>query len=147
MNGLPNSRACVDAKLVIKLALDEESSDKARARWEQWRNEDAEIVAPSLLFHEVTSTLRNKVYRGVMVYDEATEALEALLSLPITVIEVPNRHERAWELATRFSRPSAYDANYLVVAEAMECAFWTADRRLYNAVKEGFPAINLVGPD
>jgi len=42
-------------------------------------------------------------------------------------------------LATHFNRPTAYDAHYLALAEMLGCEFWTADRRLYNAVKEELP--------
>jgi predicted nucleic acid-binding protein len=130
---------------VIKLALVEESSERAREQWAQWRKDDAEVVAPPLLLYEITSTLRNKVHRALVLHDEADEALGELLNLPIALISPPDIHERAWELATRFNQPTAYDANYLAVAEALDCPFWTADRRLYNAVKQEFPAIQLVG--
>jgi predicted nucleic acid-binding protein len=39
-------------------------------------------------------------------------------------------------LATRFNRPATYDAHYLALAEMMDCEFWTADERLFNAVRD-----------
>jgi predicted nucleic acid-binding protein len=142
---LTNSGVCVDSNLVIKLAIDEESSDDARERWSEWRRNDTEVVAPSLLYYEVTSALRNKVHRGLVLLDEALDALTELLNLPISVIYTPDIHERAWRLSTTFGRPNAYDAYYLAVAEIVDCPLWTADRRLANAVSGFDPGIHLVG--
>jgi predicted nucleic acid-binding protein len=36
----------------------------------------------------------------------------------------------------RLKRASAYDSYYLVLAQALECDFWTADKRLFNALQE-----------
>ena len=52
---------------------------------------------------------------------------------------------RAFELATRFRRPAAYDAHYLALAEHLACPFWTADERLYNSVRDSFPLIRWLG--
>ena len=48
-------------------------------------------------------------------------------------------------LAARFNRPAAYDAHYLALAEMMNCEFWTADRRLFNVVKDELPWVRWLG--
>jgi hypothetical protein len=35
----------------------------------------------------------------------------------------------------QFSLPATYDAHYLALAERENCEFWTADTRLFNAIK------------
>jgi len=142
---LTKSTVCVDANLVIKLAIEEEASDRAREKWAEWQRGDTEVVAPSLLPYEVTSVLRNKVHRGLVLPDEASDALAELLSLPVSVISAPDIHQRAWRLATEFGRPNAYDAHYLAVAEMMNCPFWTADRRLATAVAGFASGVHVVG--
>ena len=52
---------------------------------------------------------------------------------------------RGYELATQFNRPTAYDAQYLAVAERLQCEFWTVDERLYNAVKQALPWVKWLG--
>jgi predicted nucleic acid-binding protein len=42
----------------------------------------------------------------------------------------------AFDWTLRLKRASAYDSYYLVLAQALECDFWTADKRLFNALKE-----------
>lgn len=142
---MTNSRVCVDASLLVKLAVTEDDSDIARGLWAKWVAESTEIAAPRLLHYEITSTLRNKAYRGTLSTEEAETALEKLLKLRVSIVEPPGLHVAGWKLATQLNRPTAYDANYLAVAEALDCPLWTADRRLYNAVKQEFPAIQLIG--
>ena len=48
-------------------------------------------------------------------------------------------------LATRFNRPTAYDAKYLALAEMMNCEFWTADERLFNAVRDELSWVRWLG--
>ena len=42
-------------------------------------------------------------------------------------------------------REERVDAYYLALAEMERCEFWTADERLYNSVKDGFPLIHWLG--
>jgi predicted nucleic acid-binding protein len=35
----------------------------------------------------------------------------------------------------RLKRASAYDSYYLALAQVLECDFWTADKRLFNALQ------------
>jgi predicted nucleic acid-binding protein len=53
--------------------------------------------------------------------------------------------KRAYELATQFDRPTAYDSQYLAVAERYQCDFWTADERLFNAVTASLPKVRWLG--
>lgn len=48
-------------------------------------------------------------------------------------------------LATEYNRPTAYDAQYLALAERLSCEFWTVDERLFNGVKDRFSAIRWLG--
>ncbi|GIV76846.1 MAG: hypothetical protein KatS3mg050_1240 [Litorilinea sp.] len=51
----------------------------------------------------------------------------------------------AWELAKQFNQPRAYDTAYLALAQLHQCDFWTADEKLYNAVKDALPWVKWVG--
>ncbi len=39
----------------------------------------------------------------------------------------------------------SYDAHYLALAEHLGCEFWTADKRLHNAVHEKLPWVRGLG--
>jgi predicted nucleic acid-binding protein len=60
-------------------------------------------------------------------------------------LDPPGLSEQALELAVRFNRPAAYAAHYLALAEHLGCPFWTADERLYNAVRPDLPYIQWLG--
>ena len=139
------SLACVDAGVLIKLVVAEEDSDRADALWEQWKEDGVKVVAPALLLFELTSVLRNKVHRGLLNLEEGEKAFDAVHRLPVQVLAPSNLHRRAWELATRFNRPAAYDAHYLALAEMMNCEFWTADERLFNAVRDELSWVRWLG--
>jgi predicted nucleic acid-binding protein len=53
--------------------------------------------------------------------------------------------KRGYELAEEFNRPTAYDAQYLALAERLSCDFWTADERMSNAVSGKFLSIRWLG--
>ncbi len=136
---------CADAGVLIKLVVAEEDSDRADALWEQWKEDGVKVVAPALLLFELTSVLRNKVHRGLLSLKEGERAFDTVRRLPVQVLTPSGLHRRAWELAIRFHRPAAYDAHYLALAEMMNCEFWTADKRLFNAVRDELSRVQWLG--
>lgn len=139
------SLVCVDAGVLIKLVVAEEDSDRADALWEQWKEDGVKVVAPALLLFELTSVLRKKVHRGLLEPEEGKRAFDTVHRLPVQVLAPSDLHRRAWELATRFNRPAAYDAHYLALAEMMNCEFWTADERLFNTVRDELSWVRWLG--
>ena len=142
---MPRLPVCVDANIVVALVTTETQSEKALALWAEWMRGGVQVVAPALLRYEVTSALRRKVVRGAMSLQDARRALEETLALDIELLDPSELSPRALDLAARFNRPAAYDAHYLALAEMMEGEFWTADERLYNAVRDDFPRIRWLG--
>ena len=138
-------RICVDSSVALKLVLDEEDSDKAHALWASWVAEDFEIIAPCHLAFEVTSVIRNHVYRGEISAEAGQVAFEAIHAQGIKLVHPDTLHERAWELAQQFNRPTAYDTYYLALGEITGCDVWTADRRLYNAVRDTLKWVKWLG--
>ena len=53
-------------------------------------------------------------------------------------------HRQALKIAQRYNLPATYDAHYLALAERLGIEFWTADRRLFNAVQSSLSWVNLV---
>lgn len=89
--------------------------------------------------------MRKWVYRGLVSHADAETVLDVLTSYPITIVVDNGLLRRAYELATALNLPTAYDAQYLAVADRYECPFWTVDERLYNTIKGRFPGIHWVG--
>ena len=80
-----------------------------------------------------------------MSLEDSRDARDALLVYDIQYHVDEELLKRAYELATDFNRPTAYDSQYLAVAERLNCDFWTADQRLFNAVREQLGWVKWVG--
>lgn len=89
--------------------------------------------------------MRKVVFQQRMTHEQGREMLAGLLSYPVTFYEDDALLLATYELAEAFNRPRAYDAQYLALAERLDCSFWTADERLFNAVRGAFPRVRWVG--
>jgi predicted nucleic acid-binding protein len=139
------SPVCIDANLVIALVTARPLSHKAIDLWQDLVQRDHQPVAPFLLRYEVASALFRKAVRGMMDPEDAQQALQEAMALDIRYLDPPGLSLRAFDLAIRLRQPAAYDAHYLALAEHLDCPFWTADERLYNAVHADFPRVRWLG--
>jgi predicted nucleic acid-binding protein len=103
------------------------------------------LAAPTLFHYKIVSVVRKHVFRATLTSDEAETILTDLLLIPVQLMLDDALIRRAYELATQFNRPTAYDAQYLAVAERLNCDFWTADEKLFNAVRDGLNWVKWVG--
>lgn len=87
-------------------------------------------AAPQLLTAESLHVLRKLAQRGMITDEQAEEALDNLLDVPIALIDHPPLARRAWELRHAVS---AYDALYLALAEELDVPLVTCDARLAGA--------------
>jgi len=109
--------------LANALADDTEDGDLARERMA----EDPPLHAPHLVDLEVLSVLRRRVPAGAVDQRRAALAIQDLQDLPMTRYPQLPFVRRIWELRQNLT---PYDAAYVALAEALECAVLTADARL-----------------
>ncbi|MFQ3645867.1 MAG: type II toxin-antitoxin system VapC family toxin [Anaerolinea sp.] len=135
----------LDAGVYIASVFPETYTPQCQALIRQLQAEEADLHAPALLRYELVAVARKAVYQGRVTAEEGLRARDRLLSYPVTVHFDDALLKRGYVLATLHNRPTAYDAQYLALAERLDCAFWTADERLYNAVRGTFPRARWVG--
>ena len=117
----------VDASAVIEVLLATPVSHVI----ERWlHRSDASLHAPQLLDIEVLQVLRRLCAQGVTTADRCREALDDLADLPIARYGHGPLVERIWALRHTVT---AYDAAYVVLAEALDAPLLTRDRRLAGA--------------
>jgi len=117
----------VDASvLAVALADDEQDGEAARRRL----SEDPSLHAPYLIDLEVVSVLRRRAAAGDLADRRVEQALGDLEGLPLTRYPHLPFVRRAWNLRHNVT---PYDAAYVALAETLECALVTADRRLAAA--------------
>jgi len=136
---------CVDASVVVRLVTGGGAEIGDPAVWRDWFAGGDDLIAPTLLFFEVTNALHRYAVQGELLAEEVEEALEAALDLEIRLHRGPDLHRCALRLARRFGLSATYDAHYLAVAERAEAELWTADARLVRAVQPSLPWVRLLG--
>ncbi len=136
----------VDASLAIKWVVKEEDSGIALALLNEWNIMGIMMIAPSLLTYEVTNILYQNMRKGKINLDQAKKILTEVLVIGIEFDFSNNSalSRRAFELAHQFNLLATYDSHYVALAERENCELWTADSRLWTAVKEKLPRVRLL---
>ncbi len=140
------SWAVVDAGVLLATVLVNESlSHQADALLQDWIEQSVMPAAPALLQYEIVAVIRKHVHRGTLSPEQGQRACELLLAYPVRLLASDVLIRRGYELATHFGFPTAYDSQYIAVAEHLQCDLWTADRRLFAAVQDQLPYIHWLG--
>jgi predicted nucleic acid-binding protein len=129
----------VDASVAVKWFVSEVHTEKA----ERLLDGSWVLLAPDLLYAEVTNILWKRVRGGLMDSEEARVALETLLVFPLRVFPSSPLSLAALEIAVQTDR-TAYDSPYVALAVREGAPLVTADQRLYSALSSGPLAPNLV---
>jgi len=125
----------VDASVSVKwINRTEADADKAGQIWEVYEQGRISFVLPVFWDYEVVNVINRAVNRGDLSEEEGKEAVALLLAVQAEKVPLPSGQE-SYNLARRYRR-SVYDSFYLSLAEARGYLFYTADERLYNAVKD-----------
>lgn len=136
---------CVDASIVVRFTLNPDDTAIKRL-WNSWSTQGVRLVAPTLLFYEVTNGLYRQQKGGVLSPKFVLEALDVALAMPVELVGDGDLHRRACLLAGTYRLPAAYDAHYLALAERLGVELWTADARLVNTLQPfGVDWVKLAG--
>jgi predicted nucleic acid-binding protein len=140
------NKVVVDASLALKWVLKEPDSSDAEALLLKWQKQGTEIHSPALLTYEIANILYQNVRKGMITMEEASASISDIFStgLRVNFSRDATLHRRALELAAYFHLPAAYDPQYLALAERKECEFFTADTRMWRAVKDQLSWVHLL---
>jgi predicted nucleic acid-binding protein len=127
----------IDASLGVHLALGTRLRDPILVHWTAWLEERQTIWTPRLWLSEVTSAIHKTMMLKAVSKDRALSALEAVLDLPILLVdEDASLCKDAFNWATRMGQVAAYDGLYLALAERIHAELWTGDERLANNARQ-----------
>ena len=131
-------RVVVDASVVIKWFVDEVHAESAR----RLQKDRYELMAPDLLWVECGNILWKKVGRKELTAEEARWIRNGLEQQPIDTLSTSVVLEPALEVALETGR-TVYDACYLAVALLSGTELVTADRKLFNSLRQSEYGQNL----
>lgn len=137
-------QVAIDASFLLKIFLPEIKSDQVEGLWKRWIGDHIEIVTPTLILFEVSSVIRNKVYRNILSEKESEEIIKLLKNLDFSLIYTEELLDIAWEISTVLNTPTLYDCFYLALPKLLRIPLWTADKKLYQSAKREFPFVNLL---
>jgi len=122
----------LDASAVVEWLL---GSERGEAVGTQLLDDsDGAFFAPDLLDVEVVQAFRRLAQSGAVSDVRATGAVELLQALPVERPSAAILVPRIWALRNNLS---AYDAAYVALAEALDCALLTCDARIADAPGHG----------
>ncbi len=127
---------CIDANVLVKAVTREVLSEEARALMSDALTMEIRLIAPHFFDAETNSAVRKKVYSGEITSRIGDVAFEKLKQFPVQVLSTSHLLDRSWEIAKQFELRWLYDAFYVALAEERACALWTADKELYEAVRD-----------
>jgi predicted nucleic acid-binding protein len=93
------------------------------------------LVAPWLMWSECTSALRGAVWRRELSTANAKGMIERLAAAPVEPRTHPKLWETAFALAARLGWAKTYDAEYVALAQLLECRLVTLDGRLLRGAE------------
>ena len=141
-----NEVVVVDANIAIKWVLIETDSEIAKALLAEWKKKEMIVYVPTLLSYEVTNILFREVRAGRITTETAEDGINMIHRV---VSPVYSRNAalnlRAMAMAKHFDLSAAYDSHYLALAEHKECILWTADKRMWRAVKDQLDWVQWIG--
>lgn len=121
----------VDASIVVKWLVAEEWSEESSALLDA----GVTLIAPELLFAEVSNALWAMCRRGDVTRDDLADAIDALREAPVAVpASMQQLAAAATRLAVDLDHP-AYDCFYLALAIQEQYPVITADTRFYDKVR------------
>jgi predicted nucleic acid-binding protein len=118
------TRAVIDASAAVRALVDLDPDAQAWLR--------RPVAWPTLIYVEVGHSLLRLCRQRVTSLGRARDALGALHAMRADAQPLKSLAETAWGVALERNL-TAYDACYIVLAEALDAPLVTADRRLAEA--------------
>ena len=89
-----------------------------------------DLAGPPLLWSEARSTLHLQAAKGEIAVERAKHLQERLVAAPIRRFDPPELGAESWRVADELGWGRTYDAEYVALAQILECRLVTLDTRL-----------------
>ncbi|HEU5106105.1 MAG TPA: type II toxin-antitoxin system VapC family toxin [Solirubrobacterales bacterium] len=89
-----------------------------------------ELASAPLMWSEARAALHLKLHKGEIGREDAEIIHARLEGCPVARIDPPELGAEAWRIAEEFGWGRTYDAEYVALAQLLECRLVTLDARL-----------------
>jgi predicted nucleic acid-binding protein len=139
------SQLCVDASVALLWILPAQQSLLADSLLQKWDGEGIEIISPPLFDVEITSVIHKYLRLKILLPEQGEQAYQLYRDLDITILNPPELSMKTWILSKDNHHVHAFDIQYLALAELADCEFWTADKVLFNNLKDKNQRVRFIG--
>jgi predicted nucleic acid-binding protein len=101
------------------------------------------LIAPALLWSEVSSALHEMRWRKEISAGLADLGFERLLAAPVSLRSPKRLRREAWRAAEELGWTKTYDAEYVALARMARCRLFTVDARLRRGAGH---LVQIIGP-
>ena len=130
----------LDTSIVIKWFYEEEDWESADKLLEDISFTKRAIIVPRLFFYELGNVLLSKKADN----EKVQFVQKQLQELNLTVKDIQSNSITSIHSLARVYSLSFYDATYVFHMQQEQCAFITADKKLYGKLKNKFSKIKLL---
>lgn len=104
------SWAIVDTNVLIATVLNEQFSAQSVSLIQHFNDTEIRLAAPTLQRYEFVAVMRRAIYSNRLDQESAQQRYNALKGFPIQFFIDEKLLDAAFDLATAFNLPTAYDA-------------------------------------
>lgn len=123
----------LDTSVAMSWVLpDEDQEASLELRTRAIEQDTLRLLVPPIFWSEISNVLTMSVRRSRIDLSFAEQALDALQNFGIDEYDVMPKESISLAITTQ---TSAYDAQYLVLAQRFSATLWTLDRRLGQVAK------------
>ena len=101
---------------------------------------DDDLAAPALLWSQTLSILHELVWRNEITAADGNAARRALDGAPVRRVDDERLRDEVWRVAEALGWAKTYDAEYVALAQLLDCRMVTLDARL----RSGADRVGLV---
>jgi predicted nucleic acid-binding protein len=133
----------LDCSLAAKWILPEPDRALALRLFDRYASGEIALIAPDLLLAEFASVLAKRRRRKQISAEQAVEAFRWMTRCTPKLYDTRPRLGNALQLSLQFQM-SLWDCVYVALAMEHDCAFLTADRRLFRSGGARHPSLQLI---
>jgi predicted nucleic acid-binding protein len=124
----------VDANVIVQACVDAAGLGSLASH---------DLKAPPVMRSEALSSLHEMRYRGEVSTELAGLALKRLSAMAVEILGPKSLARMAWDVAESLGWAKTYDAEYVALAQILECPVVTLDARMARGARR---LTRIIGP-